>query len=91
MIAYLRCVVEFMNTKEGLRETAKLSIVPALFLFLGITGHPLQLLMYKRIPAMIVAEAFLFMGVFFLIYTSIFLVHHVLFFYYQAQDEKNPE
>lgn len=92
MIAYLRCVVDYMNTKEGLKETAKLLVVPSLLIYFAFTGGQEQMRMISLYPqTFIVADTLLYVSVYFLMYTVVMIPHHILFYYFQAQDEKNSE
>lgn len=90
MITYLRCVLQFMHTVEGLKELAKLSTVPALLPFLLITGHD-TMQQYSTMPALIILEVILYLAVVFAVFSASVLIQHILYYYYEAQDEKNSK
>lgn len=89
MITYLLYLLEFIDSKEGLRTVSKLMIVPAFLSFQVFWGDSAQLTRYQKIVPYVILDTFMLGVIYFMLFSLFMLATLLLEIYFRVYNEKN--
>lgn len=91
MIAYVLYLLEFIDSKEGLRTVSKLMIIPSFLFFQVFWGDSAQLTRYEKIVPYVILDTFMLGTIYFMLLGLFMLAALLLEIYFRVYNEKNSK